>query len=217
MPNFISLKFFLEVVSSGKISQHKFTSTISASVKTKILFITKEPNIKREININYVLAGGGIVIALLLFVIVHQYVSKRSKPTNTKSLKQKTCEEIRTSDELVDNIQHVNEFSSNTIFHETNINNSNDTSEADYHDINEFAELGSSAMCSNASEEYIIQRLLLMPKHTYSPLTKGGNFLFNQLDDQEDQPYMGHSDDNKSDLYLQPITIRESVNVANWN
>lgn len=75
------------------------TSTISFLSETEEQIFSKETSMqKREINTNYLLAGAGAVIFLLLFIIVIQ-TCRKSKSAKRKSLLQYKCNENQTGDE----------------------------------------------------------------------------------------------------------------------
>lgn len=102
-----------------------FTNTVSIPTNTSIVIITKEPT-REGINRIYILAGGGIILAMLLFLIAVQlYTRKRSKSAKKKKLKYKKCEKKRSTDESAVDAQVGNEHGSDMKHLPTNKNNYN--------------------------------------------------------------------------------------------
>lgn len=188
-----------------KITQRIFRESVSTSTETNNVFITEDP-IAEEISRQYILAAGGIIIVMFLFVLILQlYTCKRSKSSNTKSFKQRS-EEIPTHDQPFNNAQHGNEPTANSLSPVRNKNNVNLTVESDYHDINELIMLRGMSSISNTIEDYEKPPISSSPKLSYCPLTVR-NMCFQDFNDQYIEPVSGHSDENNADLYLQPVNV----------
>lgn len=70
------------------------------------MFVTKESTRERDINGKYILAGGGIILAILLFLIAVQlYTRKRANSAKKNKSKYKKCEKIRSTDESAVDVQ----------------------------------------------------------------------------------------------------------------
>lgn len=107
-----------------------FTNTVSIPTNTSIVLVTKEPTRVGEINGKYILAGGGIILAVLLFLIAVQlYTRKRSKSEKKNKLKSKKCETIRSTDESPVDAQVGNEHGSDMKHLPKNKNNYNQHAE----------------------------------------------------------------------------------------
>lgn len=114
-----------------KTSQRMFTNTVSIPTNTSIVFVTKEPTREGEINRKYILAGGGIILAMLLFLIAVQlYTRKRSKSAKKNKLKYKKCEKIRSTDESAVDALVGNEHGSDMKHLPKNKNNYNQHAES---------------------------------------------------------------------------------------
>lgn len=95
------------------------------------MFVTKEPTREGEIKGKYILAGGGIILCMLLFLIaVKLYTRKRSKSTKKNKLKYKKCENIRSTDESAVDAHDGNEHGSEMKHLPKNKNNYNQHAES---------------------------------------------------------------------------------------
>lgn len=177
-------------------------------MQTDVVFVTDDPTTTEGINTKYMLAGGGIFLALFLFVIFLQlYTCKKSKSTKTKELQQKTCEEIETTGEFLDDTQNENERVLSTNYHARNGDKLNILPKSVYDDIDESLEIRQTQGLSNESQKYEPQHLS-KPNLSYSPLS------FHRFNYQSDEPFSGPSDEYRSDLYLQPINVRRTADVV---
>lgn len=192
--------------SSVNITKRIFRESVFTSTEKNNVFITEDP-IAEEISRKYILAAGGIIIVMFLFVLILQlYICKRSKSSNIKSFKQRRSEKIPTHDQPVNNAQHENEPAANSQSPVRNKNNVNLTVESDYHDIDELLELRGMSSLSNTIEDYEKPPILSSTKLSYYPLTVR-NMCFQDFNDQYVEPVSGHSDENNADLYLQPVNV----------
>lgn len=192
---------FLEAFTTSKTNQHIYTSsTTSFSSKTSAIIDTE--NRKIEINMNYLLAGGGIFLCLIIFVILLQlYTCKRSTTARTHTFKQKTCKEIGETDE------HDIEIARNEIALKRKKSTLNQPVECDYCDVDEIIETIHLQNFTNASQEYELPRSLPKSKHAYMPITEENSHLSPQFKDDEFEQREGRSSESTSDLYLQPIHV----------
>lgn len=191
--------------SSGKELPPIFTSTFSLLSKTKD--ITDDPPTRGIINTNYVLAGGGVLIVLFLCVFgLQMYICKRSKFTKT-CCKHNTCEEMGIPDESANDVQNKNTQAQRTNYR-AKIKTVSQPAEPAYHDIDESMELEQSQVLANASQEYESSSQMSRNKLPLLPLSLRDDFLFQQRIGSQVEPN-GERDENKPDLYLQPIPIEE--------
>lgn len=108
-----------------------FTNTVSIPTNTSSVFVTKEPTREGKINGKYILAGGGIILGMLLFLIAVQlYTRKRSKSAKKNKVKYKKCEKIRSTDESAVDDQVGNEHGSDIKHLPKNKNNFNQHAES---------------------------------------------------------------------------------------
>lgn len=192
---------------SGKKLLTIFTSTLSLLSKTKDTFITDEPPTRGDINVNYILAGGGVLIVLFLCVFgLQMYICKRSK--FCIFCKHNTCGEMGIPDESANDVQKKNTQTPRTNYRARKKAIINQPAEPAYHDIEESMELEQSAVLSNGSQENKRSRQMSWTKLSYSPLSIRDSFVFKQLISPQVEP-LGERDENKPDLYLQPISIEE--------
>lgn len=187
-----------------------FTSTLALVPETKDASITDEPPTRGDINTNYILAGGGILIVLFLCVLSLQiYTCKRSKSTKIQICEHNTCREMRLPNESANDVQKENTQAPTTNYQARKKTNINQPAEPAYHDIDESMELEPSPVLSNASQEYERSSQKLLTKLSYSPLSIRDSFLFKQLIDLQVEA-LDKRDENYPDLYLQPISIEEN-------
>lgn len=185
-----------------------FTSSLSMLPKTKDTFITDEPPTRRDINTNYLLAGGGVLIVLFLCVFgLQMYICKRSKFTKT-SCKHNSCGEMGIPDESANDVQNKNTQAPRTVDRTRKKTVKNQPAEPAYHDIDESMEFEHSPVRTNVSQDYKRSSQMSCAKLSYSPLSIRDRFLFKQLIGLQAEPH-GERDENKPDLYLQPISSEE--------
>lgn len=203
--------FFVEVFTVGRTSQRMCTScATSTPSKTSEIVITEDRQI--EINRNYLIAGGGIFMSLILFVISLQLYTCKKSTTARTNTKQKSCEEMRTSEESEEQhkIQQEIKHASKKITR----SNLDQPVECDYHDIEEIIEIRHLTNFSNESQNYELPRILSDSRHSYSPLTVENSYLSPQFEDDLVEQQAGHCNKNNSDLYLQPINDFKYANVV---
>lgn len=86
-----------------------FTVTLAVVPETKDASIPDEPPTRGDINTNYILAGGGILIVLFLCVLSLQiYTCKRAKSTKIQFCEHNASREMRLPDESVNDVQKEN-------------------------------------------------------------------------------------------------------------
>lgn len=146
-----------------------------------------------------------IFVMFIIVIVLQLFTCMKSKFTKTKSLKRKQCKEMVVLEESADDVQQINEQTDNTASPVRNVSNFNYTLDSVYCDIDEFSESGPSPVFSNASSEYEKPQILSEPKLSYSSLTSDNWFHFHELNEQYVEPQNGLFEDNKSNLYLQPI------------
>lgn len=194
--------------SSGKELRTLFTSTLSLISQTKDMSITDDHPTGEIINTNYLLAGGGVLTVLFLCVFgLQMYICKRSKFTKT-CCKHNTCEEMEIPDESANDVQNQNTQAPRTNNRARKKPIINQPAEPAYHDIDESMELEQSPVLSNASQEYESSSQMSRNKLSYLPLSLRDYFLIKQRIGSQVEPN-GERDENKPDLYLQPISIEE--------
>lgn len=190
-----------------KTAQTESTNTRLTPIQTNVEFVTDDPTTRDEINTKYMLAGGGIFLALFLFVIFLQlYTCKKTKLKNTKQLQQNICEERDTTDELIEDTQNEIQRTLRTSYRARNGDKLNALPQSVYDDIDESLEIRHTQSVVNESQKYE-QHHLSTPNLSYSPLS------FHRFNYQSDVPFIGPSDVNRSDLYLQPISVRKTADV----
>lgn len=146
-----------------------------------------------------------IVVMFIIVIVLQLFTCMKSKFTKTKTLKRKQCKEMVVLEESADDVQQVNEQTNNTASPVRNVSNFNYTLDSVYCDIDEFSESGPSPVFSNASSEYEKPQILSEPKLSYSSLTSDNFFHFHELIEQYVEPQNRLFEENKSNLYLQPI------------
>lgn len=160
--------------------------------------ITEEPNTNKEIEIKFVLIGGGIIILMVFFVIVIQlYTYKSSRSAKFKPLKRNRKKETLTLKHYTGNVQQGNEQSENQ-------KQLIQTVESDYQDIEESIELRALPVLTG---EYISPIQTSQPQTSYYPLTPNDILQSQQWNDQYNELVSELVDENKSNLYLQPINV----------
>lgn len=184
-------------------------------MKTYAAFITEKPAIKIEINLNSLLAVGGVFLSLFLFVILLQlYTCKRSTTARIKTFKRTTCEKIGKSDESQDTVQHEIEHPSNKIPSSRNKINVNQAAKCDYHEIDEILEIRQTSQFSNESQNYELPRALSNSRHSYSPLTVENSYLSPLFQDNVVETHDVYCNETNTDPYLEPIHVNENANVG---
>lgn len=195
----------LEAFTTWKTSQNIYTSS-TTSFPSKTSTIIDTDNRKIEININYLLAGGGIFLSLILFVILLQlYSCKRSTTARTFTFKKKTCKEKGETDESQE--KHDIKLTSKVMPLKRTKSTINQPAEYDYYDIDEIIETRHLPNFTHASQEYELPRSLPKSKHAYLPLTVENSYLSPQFKDDDSEQREGHSRESTSDLYLQAIHV----------
>lgn len=190
--------------------RNMFTITLAVVPETKDASIPDEPPTRGDINTNYILAGGGILIVLFLCVLSLQiYTCKRAKSTKIQFCEHNACREMRLPDESANDVQKENSPTPSMNYRARKNPNIHQPTEPAYHDIDESMELEQSPVLSNASQEYERSSQKLLTKLPYSPLSIRDSFLFKQLVDLQVEP-LDKRDENNPDLYLQPISIEEN-------
>lgn len=183
--------------------------------ETNFVSVTDETKAKEDDSTKYLLAGGGIFLALFVFVIVLQfYTCKKTTYTKTKALKQIVCEEIEITDEFINDTQNENEQVSNTNHRARKRTKLNTLPKSVYDHIEESLESRHSQILSNESQEYEQQHCLTKPNLSNTTFSTQDCFLLHRLNVQYDEPISGPSDENRSDLYLQPISVRTTADVV---
>lgn len=153
------------------------------------------------------LAGGGIFLALFFFVIFLQiFTCKKTKSRKTKELRQNICEERDTTDEFIEDTQDEIQRTLSTDYRTRNGDKLNVLPKSVYDDIDESLELRHTQSFLNESRKYE-QHHLSKPNLSYSPLS------FHRFNYQSDDLFIGPSGVNRSDLYLQPISVRKTADV----
>lgn len=168
---------------------------------TNIFINTKQPTINTEISRSYIFAGGGIMIALFLFVIVLQlFTCKRANSTRIKTPNQTTCKQKRKSDESLTEIQLVNMHADNAIHHVRKPTNMHQQAETEYNDVHEYHEINQSSDFFKASLNYEGPRNSSEYEHSYSLIAESCH---------SNEPINEVSVESTTDLYLQPISGME--------
>lgn len=192
-----------------------FTNTIMTSFKTIFVSVTDETKAKEDNNTKYMLAGGGIFLAMFLFVIVLQlYTCKRTKYTKSKVLKQNVCEEIEVTDEFLNDTQNENEQVSSRNNRARNRTKLNALPKSVYDHIEESLESGHSQILSNEPQKYEQQHCLTKPNPSDSTFSTQDCFLLHRMNIPYDEPISGPFNENRSDLYLQPISVRRTADAV---
>lgn len=183
-------------------------------MKTSAAFITEKPATKIEIDLNSLLAVGGVLFSLFLFVkLLQLYTCKRSSTARIKTCKRTTCEKIGKSDESEDAFQHEIEHPSSKIPSSRNKTNVNQAAKCDYHEIDEILEIRHSSHFSNESQNYELPRVLSNYRHSYSPLTVENSYLSPLFQDNVETHDL-HCNETNTDPYLEPINVIENANVG---
>lgn len=199
----ITITLFLSVVvtvsTSGTSSRRILSErTVWITSKTKGVSITEEPNTNKEIEIKFVLIGGGIIILMFIFVIVIQlYTCKSSRSAKFKPLKRNRKQETLTPKHYTGNVRQGNEQSENQ-------KQLIQTIESDYQDIEESIELRALPVSTG---EYISPIQTSQPQTSYCPLTSNDILQSQKWNDQYDERVSELVDENKSNLYLHPINV----------
>lgn len=170
---FAFLLLFLEAFTTT--NQHIYTlSTTSFSSKTSTIIETE--NRKIEINMNFLLVGGGFFLSLIIFVILLQlYTCQRSTTARTHTFKHKTCKEIGETDESQK--KHGIELTRIEIALKRKKSTLNQSVECDYYDVDEIIETRHLQNFTNESKEYELPRSLPKSKHAYLPITVEYSYL----------------------------------------
>lgn len=169
---------------------------------TNVIIITKQPTLNTEISRSYIFAGGGIMMALFLFVIVLQlFTCKRANSTRIKTPNQTTCKQKRKSDESLTEIQLDIIHADNAIHHVKKQAHMHQQAETEYSDIHEYQEINQSSDIFKASLDYEEPRISSEYEHSKSPIAERC-YLKIQLSEI--------SAANTADLYLQPVSVMES-------
>lgn len=104
-------------------------------MKANVSCVTEKTATNGDTNRKYILAGGGITISILLFLIIVQlYHCKRSKSAKNRTLKLKACQRMYTSEECH---QIGNDLSIETRNPLEHINNFNEHADIDNHDTSD--------------------------------------------------------------------------------
>lgn len=199
---------------SENTSRQKITSRkVSIISSTGIFLIPEQKKPREELNKQYLFFGGGTIIAMFIIVIVLQiYTCKRSKSAKIKTFSQKKWEETDMSEELVDVEHHINIQSETTMPTVKNKNQETQKAESDYCDVDEFLEFEDNPSgVSNISTGYEQPQTMQNPPFSYSPLTPRSSFHFQRLNDHFVDPINDKCEENNSNLYLQPISVLETL------
>lgn len=175
------------------------------------MLVTQEPATNGEINKNYVLAGGGILIGLFLFVLILQiYTWKRSKFTRTNTISNKK-EDVVISAVSGDDVKYENERTSRK-HHQTRSNiRIQRPAESFYDDVEESLEIRHSPVISNSSQEYEMRCHLPRRELSYSSLSIKDSVLMQQMNDRPVESIGEFSGSIKSDVYLHPISVLQNT------
>lgn len=135
---FILFKFvFLALLTTRETSRRITTSNRTyVPLNTQTLNITEVPRTQMELNRIYILAGGGLLIVVVLFAIVRELYTCKSKKS-TKNIR----EQNGAYDLSVDIVQERNELVSNEMSPKRNITNSIQCGEAQYFSIDNVLEI----------------------------------------------------------------------------
>lgn len=204
--------FYITESTTGKTNKRLFpTHKVSLPLNTNTVPVTEEPATNGEINTNYVLAGGGILIGLFLFVLILQiYTCKRSKFTRTNTISNKK-EDVVTSALSGDDVKYKKERTLR-VHPKTRSNiRIQRPAESVYHDVEESLEIRHSPVISNTSQEYEMRCHLPRCELSYSPLSIKDSVLMQQMNDKPVDSIGEFSGSIKSDLYLHPISVLQNT------
>lgn len=187
------------------------TSTISLFLETDTknqVFSKETPFQKNEINTNYLLAGAGAIIFMLLIIIVIQ-ASRKSKSVKRSSLHQHKITENQTGNETFK--RPPNDHSEKYL----NINSSKQSNhfyqpiDSVYHEIDESVELMQIPTSTETVMEFGDYNL---PKSINNPINVTKN---DDLSIQTSKSYVlpGTCPDSHKADYLQPVFVHANIEI----
>lgn len=184
-------------------------SANSMMLETNTLFVTKKPVLNRELNTNYFTVGVGVIIVMLFFIILKQFC-KKSQSSKQKQCVQRKGDIDQMCNETLNHPLNSNEKNYKFISPSQQLDHNYKEMNTVYEEIDDCMELNEPSDFLNKETEGNTDRsefidLTSVVKNDEISSPNSSLYLL---------PSRGgkriSSDNDKSELYLQPIFILEN-------